>query len=337
MHVVIRADGGGNIGYGHLVRTGAVAGVLLDRGHEVTYATTTPEHVRSACSDDLATARLPVREDPTPFLRWLDGSTVDAVYADAYPVGTDYQRAVRQRRPLVVQVDDAQEAVCADAVVNGNLYAPGLDYTFVGAEPEWYLGSDYLPLRREIRTFTAREPPWRDPPERALVTFGGSDVSELTPTAVRAFDGLDLEVDAVVGPGAPADLEAEVHEAAAGTDAEIRVVRDPPDLPDRMFEADLAVTACGSTTYELLALGTPMVAVPVAPNQEPVARTLEERGLATVLARDRDVTRFRSAITSLVENLTLRRERGRAGRCLVDGNGSNRIAEAITDGLRATS
>jgi spore coat polysaccharide biosynthesis predicted glycosyltransferase SpsG len=276
MHVAIRADSGDDVSYGHLVRTDAVAGVLLDWGHEVTYATTNPEQVRESCPDGVATAELPDRDTPDPFLRWLEGSTVDVVYADAYPVGTDYQRAVRERLPLVVQIDDARETICADAVVNGNLYAPELNYEFTGGEPDWCLGSEYLPLRGEIREFAAREPPWRDSPDRAIVTFGGSDASGLTPTAARAFDGLGLRVDAVVGPGFSADLEAEVREAAAETDADVRVVRDPPDLPDRMFEADLAVSACGSTTYELLALGTPMVAVPVASNQQPLGRALEE-------------------------------------------------------------
>jgi spore coat polysaccharide biosynthesis predicted glycosyltransferase SpsG len=329
MHAAIRADGGGEIGYGHLVRTGAVAEVLLDRGHAVTYATTTPERVRETCPDGVATAGLPVRDDPDPFCRWLDGSTVDVAYADAYPVGTDYQRSVREQRPLVVQVDDDREPVCADAVVNGNLYASELDYQFVGGEPEWYLGPDYVPLRGAVREFARREPPWRDPPERALVTFGGSDASGLTPTAVRAFDGMGLRVDAVVGPGFSAELEAEVRAAAAETDADARVVRDPPDLPERMFDADLAVAACGSTTYELLALGTPMVAVPVASNQEPIGTALRERELAVV--GDLPVTSedLSKAFEALVDRPELREGCVERGREIVDGCGAARITDVL--------
>jgi spore coat polysaccharide biosynthesis predicted glycosyltransferase SpsG len=215
--------------------------------------------------------------------------------------------------------------------VNGNLYADELDYEFVGEEPTWWLGPDYLPLRREIREFATREPSRRDPAERAIVTFGGSDPSGLTPVAVRAFDGLGLRVDAIVGPGASATLEADVREAAAETDADVRVVRDPTDLPERMFEADLAVTACGSTTYELLALGTPMVAVPVVVNQEPIGRALEGRDLATVLAPDCTPADVRAAVRPLLDDPERRRERCRAGRALIDGNGSYRIAGTIAD------
>ena len=329
MHVTIRADGDGDIGYGHLVRTGAVADVLLERGHEVTYATTTPAQVRDSCPAGVETCELPAREDPAPFRRWLDGSTVDVVYADAYPVGTDYQRTVREEYLLVIQVDDAREAVCADAVVNGNLYADDLEYEFVGEEPTWWLGPDYLPLRREIREFAAREPPWRDPPERAIVTFGGSDPSGLTPAAVRAFDGLGLRVDAVVGPGASASLEAEVREVAAETDADVRVVRDPPDLVERMFEADLAVTACGSTTYELLALGTPMVAVPVVANQEPIGRSLRERALATVVDTPITSGELAQAIESLLDGPALRERYVGRGSEIVDGSGADRIANVL--------
>ena len=51
--------------------------------------------------------------------------------------------------------------------------------------------------------------------------------------------------------------------------SDVHVVRDPPDLPERMFQADFAVTTASTTTYELLALGTPIISIPVADNQEP--------------------------------------------------------------------
>lgn len=38
MHVVIRADGGPDIGYGQLIRTNALAEELLSREHEVSVA-----------------------------------------------------------------------------------------------------------------------------------------------------------------------------------------------------------------------------------------------------------------------------------------------------------
>jgi hypothetical protein len=67
VNVVIRADGGPDIGYGHLVRTGALARALVDRGHEVAYATTTPDRVADVCPKACRTIPLPRGSDPGVF------------------------------------------------------------------------------------------------------------------------------------------------------------------------------------------------------------------------------------------------------------------------------
>jgi len=328
MHLAVRADGSPDIGYGHLVRMGALAEELLDRGHEVTYATTTPGPVETVCPPGVGVAELPDRADPGPLLDHVATADIDAVFSDAYPVDTDYQQALRAAVPLAVHQDDASHAVCADLFCNWNLYGPDLSYEFVGEPPQTCLGTDYALLRTPIRERAARDPPWRTDPERAVITMGGSDVANLTPAAVRAFDGLDLRVDAVVGPGC-SDTQAETVAAAADeVTADVRVVRDPPDLPDRLFRADLAVTTAGSTVYELLALGTPFVSRPVVDNQAPIARALREREAAVVLDREDGEGAIRRGVETLLDPDRRRTYRER-GRRLVDGRGTERVAGQV--------
>lgn len=333
MHAVIRADGGPDLGYGHLIRSGALAEELLRDGHTVTVATTTPDTARTVFPDGVGTVPLGDRGDPDQFRARVDLDRMDVAFTDAYPVDTAYQRAVRERVPLVVWQDDARHAVCADAFVNGNLYAPDLNYEFLGSRPRTYLGTDYVLLRDAIRTVARRSPPWRERPTRAIVVMGGSDVAGRTPTVVRAFDGWDGRVDAVIGPGCSSILERRVREAAAAVSTDTRVVRDPDDLPERLFQADFAVSTTSTTTYELLALGTPMVGIPVVDNQERVATALEERDAATVLDRGADRPAFEAAIETYVTDPELRRERRRTGRRLVDGQGTRRTADVMDDAV----
>jgi len=330
MDVVLRADGGAQIGYGHLFRSGALAAELRRQGHTVTLTTTTPEPATAVFPEGVTTVELPSRADPDPFVEWLDTATLDLVFTDAYPVDTAYQQAVRQRVPLAVLQDDARHAICADLFINGNLYATDLTYEFVGDPPETCLGTDYVLLRREIREQAATEPLWRDHPERAIITMGGSDIGGLTPTVVRAFDGFDLQVDAVVGPGCSDRQEQAVRTAATETNADIHVTRDPDDLVNRMLAADFGVSTASSTTYELLALGTPLVSIPVVDNQEPIAAALQRRDAATVLQRGDDEKAFRNAIAKYVRDTELRHRRRQEGRQLVDGGGTDRLAAAIT-------
>lgn len=328
-HLTIRADGGPEIGFGHLVRSSAIAEVALENDDHVTVATATPDPARDVFPDGTDIRALPNRHDPDQFCSWIDNSSVDTVFVDAYPVDTDYQRAIRKHTPLVVHQDDARHTICADALVNGNLYATDLEYEFVGDNPQQYLGPDYALLRKEVREAAQCDPPWRNEPERALITMGGSDIASLTPSVVRAFDGFDLKLDAIVGPGFSASQEREITRAGGEISADVQVLRDPGELVERMFQADFAVSTASSTTYELLALGTPMISLPVAENQEPIAEVLRDRSIATVVNRDPHITELNTVIVEYVESSSPRQERQQKGRELVDGQGSNRVYRSL--------
>jgi spore coat polysaccharide biosynthesis predicted glycosyltransferase SpsG len=330
MEIAVRADGSPEIGYGHLVRTGALSTELVTRGHEVTLATATATSAREMCPDT-PVFELPDRHSPGPFVDWVETHEPDVVFTDAYPVNTAYQRTVRDGAPLVVWQDDDRHAVCADAFVNGNLYAADLTYEFRGAEPRTCLGADYVLLREAIRERAARQPPWRARPERALVTMGGSDVAEVTPDVVRAFDGLPVGVDIVVGPGFSASQKKAVRGAAHATSCDVRIHcnLEAGAMAELLFEADLAVSTASTTTYELLALGTPIVSLPVADNQEPIAEALWRRDAALVLERGAGTDQCRRTVERYLTDSDLRRKYRERGRSLVDGRGVERTADVI--------
>jgi UDP-2,4-diacetamido-2,4,6-trideoxy-beta-L-altropyranose hydrolase len=329
MHFVIRADGSREIGYGHLIRSGALAEELLERGHTVTVATTTPDSAQTGFPDTVGIVELSSRGDPTPLVEWLDTTAVDIVFTDAYPVDTTYQRTVRDHVPLAVLQDDNRHAVCAELLVNGNLYAADLDYEYVEPPPETCLGAEYVLFRDEIRARIGGDPPWRDPAERAIITMGGGDATNQTPTVLNAFDGFDISLDVIVGPGFSETQEQTIRATADSVSPDIRIARDPEDLPARMFKADLAVSTASSTTYELLALKTPLITVPVADNQEPIAAALRERDAATVLKRGANTATFRRAVDEYLSDSAFRRSRWERGSELIDGNGTIRVADAV--------
>jgi UDP-2,4-diacetamido-2,4,6-trideoxy-beta-L-altropyranose hydrolase len=337
MHLVVRADGGPEIGYGHLIRSNALIEEFLTLNHEVTVATTTPQPALSVYPRAVEIAELPSRGDPEPFVDWLKANQSDAVFTDSYPIDTEYQRTVRDRVPLAVLQDDDRHAVCADLFVNGNLYAPVLDYKFVGYEPRTCLGVDYVLLRSEIRERSEDDPPWREQPERALVMMGGSDIANLMPTALHAFDGFDIHVDAIIGPGFSDAQERSIRATVEGISADVSVARNPDDLVERMFQADFAVSTSSSTTYELLALGTPIVSVPVADNQVPIARSLREHDAACVLECGANREAFRRAIEAYVSSTELRRKRREVGRRLVDGQGVERVYTELLSAIENNS
>ncbi|MFC4542224.1 PseG/SpsG family protein [Halosolutus amylolyticus] len=326
MHIGIRADGGPTRGFGHLVRTRTLARELVDRGHEATYLTRTPEHVRRVCPDGIEIASLPA-DTAAAVVETARDRGIDALTVDQGRVPLPDQRTLSREFPLALVLDDTGGTVRCDLVVNGHIYASETDYAWEGSEPDWCVGGEYFMLSPELRRYARREPTWRAPPRQALITMGGSDVAGTTPSAVRAFDGTELSVDVIVGPGF--QNRAAIDEAVAETDASFDVVENPSDLAERMFRADLAVTALGLTTYELLALKTPFVGFPQAPDQRPKVRALRDRNAALVLDEDASGTELASAVATLVQDRTLRRSFFDRGRQIIGVDGTSAVADGV--------
>jgi UDP-2,4-diacetamido-2,4,6-trideoxy-beta-L-altropyranose hydrolase len=321
MDIAILAHGGPDIGYGHLVRTSALATEFLSHDWTVTYLSRTPDAAADIAPDG---AGIRTVENMKDVLSLGVTDDLDVLLVDTYEVDTDDQQRARASVPQCVLVSDEAETVCCDVLVNGNVYAPNLDYDWIGEEPEWCLGTDHLLMRESFQERAARDPPWRDPPERALVIMGGSDINNQTPDVMEAFAGYDVDVDVVIGPGFT--NRERIETVARETDASFDLIETPEDLPDRMFAADFAVTATGSTVYELLATQTPIIGFPQADNQIPIAEKLEQRG---ALLRPGDDA-LRTCIDQLITDEQCRRRLRENGADLVDGNGTQRVYDTIT-------
>jgi spore coat polysaccharide biosynthesis predicted glycosyltransferase SpsG len=105
----------------------------------------------------------------------------------------------------------------------------------------------------------------------------------------------------------------------------------PPDVAGLMAWTDLAVSAAGSTTWELLHIGVPLVLVTLADNQRAIATSLGHAGLALDLGWHADVTAesIAAAIMALAADGPRRRRMAEQGRLLVDGLGAGRVAVEI--------
>jgi spore coat polysaccharide biosynthesis predicted glycosyltransferase SpsG len=99
-----------------------------------------------------------------------------------------------------------------------------------------------------------------------------------------------------------------------------------------MAEADLAITAAGSTCWEFAFIGTPMVAVPLAENQHVVARGLSAAGIAHVPGgpgQRASAAEIREAVRHLRMAPDCRSMMAQRGQELVDARGAERVASVL--------
>src|SRR5262249_21360055 len=151
--------------------------------------------------------------------------------------------AVRRGAEKTAYVDDlaALPRYPVDVVVSHHFHAGPARYDGRAAGARLLLGPRYALLRDDVRD--ARHAVRADA-RRVLVTTGGGDPGGATMRVVEAVRGSspEVEVDVVVGRGRPG--------APPPDDGRVRHVVDVTDLPRRIAEADVVVTAAGTTALE---------------------------------------------------------------------------------------
>lgn len=293
--LAVRADGGPGVGVGHVARGLALA----------------EEWVRLGGAAVLVTAGVP---EPWPERAAAAGVGVAAPGTDLGPVawwGADgYALPPSDRRhgdaPVLV-VDDHDTAGTGGAgaavVVDQNLGAEAARYPHAG---EVLAGPRYALLRSDVLHVDGAAPT-PTPRPLVVVALGGAPTPE-----VRA-------------------LAAAVADDPALRHADVEVLDGRRSAATAFVGATVVVAAAGSTTWELCFLGVPAVLTAVAANQEPLVERVSAAGAA--VAAPLDAAAIAAAAAALLGDPERRAALAGAGRGLVDGWGSRRVAMRLRAGL----
>lgn len=207
--ILFRADAGPTIGYGHFIRSLALADMLKDDFDCVFYTQTPTEYQCDEVANVCPLVSLPA--DDTRFELFLDELAGDeTVVLDNYFFTTDYQRKIKEKGCKLVCIDDMHDKhYVADAVVNhGFARLEEFDcesYTRLCLGPKWSL------LRKPfIIPVKARERK-----KRIVVCFGGADPLRLTDRVVTYLLELGVQYEIVVVLGDAAYLGEENRKRVA--------------------------------------------------------------------------------------------------------------------------
>jgi len=301
MRVIFRADASVMIGTGHVMRCLTLAEVLRDAGASCAFVIRNhPGHLAdriaargfevmlldppvgqggTAPPVHAAWAGVPWQQDAEE-TRAAMGSNVDWLVIDHYAFDARWQRAVAEPGTRIMVIDDlADRPHEADLLLDQNLGREVGDYD--GLVPERcqrLIGPRYALLRPEFSAGRAASLAGRlDRPLRhILISMGGTDAIDATSSVLGALRGAELPDDTrltvVMGRDAPA--LARVQSLAAEMSWPTEVVIDVADMAGLMAEADLAIGAGGSTTWERCCMGLPSIAVETADNQKESVRAL---------------------------------------------------------------
>jgi len=321
-HAVIRADASSSIGGGHAMRCLALADALSAEGWTVTFATT-PETVQTVPAlrraghtcVSLADAKVPGA------LREALPGGCDLLVVDHYGLDAAYESDCRQIARKILVIDDlADRDHDCDVLVDPTLGRDGRAYRDrVPSTAQIATGPMYAPLRPFFFTARGERRAAGDKPRRVLLSMGATDAGERLLPLLKALAHLPASIDVVVG--SSARHLADIRAAAGKSGAHIYV--DTPDMAKLMAEADIAVLAAGTTTWEAACVGLAIVLMVTADNQVEVARSMKNAGAAVDAESVDDAA---SAVSRLLSDRDARSTLSRAASFVCDGLGARRIA-----------
>lgn len=312
---------GPSVGGGHVMRSLTLARALEARGATCAFLAS-PEvaGVLDAFAPDMVRAQT--------------AEGFDAVVFDNYALSADDHRALAQGRPTLVIDDLADRPLAADLVLDAGPARKPADYAgLVPAHARLLLGPHHAPVRpafAALREAALARRAERPPVRRILVSLGLTDVGGITGRVVDLLRPIlgETRLDLVLGGGAPSLPKLW---ALAAEDPRLELHIDTQHMPELVFDADLAIGAGGSTTWERCVLALPALTLILADNQVAAARALEAAGVTPCLeagAPDFD-TAFVAAARDLLASAERRAALSAASATVCDGQGAERVAEAF--------
>lgn len=263
--VVIFTEALVSTGLGHLGRCTALAEQLLEQGKKVLLVVHTDEsfpHWDFPC--EILKINWIVEAELNDFLRNLSEPTL-IFYVDSYLAPLGIYHILKTHCTELICIDDDKRL---DYPAGSTILNPGYPGLFLGYDREKYkiiTGKERVLLRRPFRN-VQRKHEIKSPPEKILITLGGSDPNNLSVIILQNLATLfpGMEKHLVVGPGF---TNGDALQKLADQGTFLHRNLNAEKMSELMLSVDFAITAGGQTMYELDVCRVPMVVIETAENQ----------------------------------------------------------------------
>ena len=335
MNIVFRVDSSSQMGVGHLMRCLTLADELKKQNHNTTFICRELKGNLIKLIEHRVLI-LPVDKDfqsDDLYLSWLGATqeqdakqtiqvihdNADLLIVDSYALDEVWHKQLKPHAKKIMVIDDlADREFDCDVLLNQNLASKQGDYQGkVPSDCELLLGCEYALLRPEFAAFRKRALEKRKKTQEIkniLISMGGSDKKNITYNVLQQLnDGFNIVVVL-----SSASLHREmIMDYVKGKNIEVIINAD--NMAELMLDADLAIGAGGSTSWERCCLGLPTLLFVTAENQKVIAENLERLGAVMI------VRSLKDDLQMIVSNFDLWRTMSEKSQAICDGFGVKRI------------
>lgn len=291
MNIVFRVDSSFDIGTGHIMRCltlaeqlkkrhasvtfisralpGNIISIIKEKGYQVIELSSESDFNNTSFYDYYKKNWL---EDARETLEYIRNNinTIDLLVLDHYGLDYKWESVLYPDVNKLMVIDDLanREHKC-DILLDQNFYL-GFKDRYNSLVPEkcrLLLGPQYVLLREEFITLADSMKERNGQINRILVFFGGTDPTNETEKALRALTnfGEKFQVDVIVGATNPNKNNIQ---AFCEKHNNYHYFTQVSNISEFMNQADLAIGAGGTTTWERCFFGLPSITISVADNQK---------------------------------------------------------------------
>lgn len=356
MNICFRVDSSTQIGTGHVMRCLTLAKELKKDGHSIYFICRlhnghlcnliTGENFKviklnkpliykssSNLSKHASWLGASPKQDIQETINMVDSSQVqfDWIIIDHYAIDKYWETEIRKYIPRIMVIDDiADREHDCDILLDQNYYQnANTRYTnLVSADCTLLLGPKYTLLRDEFIDLQ-KLPKYPKEYKSILIFYGGSDPTNETLKAINAIQMIQsatLKIHVVVGPSNPnkALIKRRCEKYNYIFHYNINYIAK------LIYEADFAVCAGGSITWERYCLGTPALLTAIADNQIPLCENIKTLGIDQYLGVSEVVTEnhIKDEVLSFLKKNDLY-DLSKKSKNFVDVNGKLRVLNTL--------
>lgn len=247
--IFFRADASATIGYGHFIRSLALADMLKE-DFDCSFFTQSPSAYQQREAENVCPLiALPSDESKfAKFLEYLTGEEI--VVLDNYFFSTQYQQLIKNVGSRLVCLDGmTTKHYVSDILINQSLDVSRSDFS-IENYTKLKAGLQYALLRKPFLTKSDMPKRCIMKPYHVVVCFGGADKYNLTDKVVAALKVLPVigKLTAIVGDAYSSTIHKKNVEYKKNLSAE--------EMSDVLYNADIAILPSSTVLKEALACKT---------------------------------------------------------------------------------
>lgn len=336
--VYIRVDGNEIIATGHVMRCLSIAEQLRKLGAEVIFLVADERPCslienKGFLVEVLGTVWNDFDSEIELLCNYIEQHSVRMILLDSYYATKQYMERL-SKYTCIVYIDDlSRELYPVHTIVKYNIFADYEEYerryNNAGMDTKCLIGSKFIPLREE---FMYQPYKVKQDVSQVLITTGGTDQLDLVYHLLQEFISnpmvKPLEYQVVIG---CFNKNKEQLFQMENKYPNIHIHENVSNISEWMRSCDIAVSAAGTTAYELCACGIPSICLTIADNQDGAVKWQKYGYMKYAGNAYKDmqqcVKMCKEMILEYSNNYEERKQKSAFMQSLVDGYGAKRIAE----------